>query len=91
METQDKYAKLKELLDANKKWPLKYMFKFIIPNKDGKVDAVKALLPVNGVNKFKHTTSLKYVSLTCVAYMKSTSDIIALTESVQNVPGVMSL
>lgn len=91
METQEQYKKLKELLDSNKKWPLKYMFKFIIPNKDGNVDTVKALLPANATSKFKHTASLKYVSLTCVAYMKSSNDIIALTEKVQSVPGVMTL
>lgn len=91
METKEKYVKLKELLDENKRWPLKYMFKFVIPNQDNKVDTVKAMLPENAKTSFKHTKSLKYVSLTCVSYMKSANDIIKLTQKVEDVPGVMSL
>lgn len=91
MDTQEKYEKLRELLQKNKKWPLKYMFKFVIPNKDENVDKVKAMMPANSKVTFKHTASLKHVSLTCVTYMKSVDDIISLTHRVENVPGVISL
>lgn len=91
MATKEKYIKLKELLDDNKKWPLRYMFKFVIPNKDGKVKLAKSLMPDNGQLKFKHTASLKYVSMTCVAYMKSANEIIALTQELEDIEGVMSL
>ena len=91
MKTKEKYIKLKELLDENKKWPVRYMFKFIVPNKDGKVELVKSMMPTNGQLKFKHTSSLKYVSITCVCYMKSTNEIIALTEKTENIEGVISL
>lgn len=89
--TQEKYQKLKELLEENKKWPLRYMFKFIIPNKDGNVDKAKELIPEKANVKYKNTTSLKYVSLTCVAYMKSVDEIIALTKKMEAIPGVISL
>lgn len=91
MKTQEKYIKLKELLDDNKKWPLRYMFKFIVPNKDGKVELAKSLMPDNGQLKFKHTASLKYVSMTCVTYMKTAEDIIALTQKLDEIEGVISL
>ena len=91
METKEKYLKLKELLDENKKWPLRYMFKFIIPNKDGKVELAKKMMPQNGQLKFKHTSSLKYVSITCVAYMSSVNDIINITQKVEDIEGAISL
>jgi hypothetical protein len=91
MQTNEKYIKLKELLDDNKKWPLKYMFKFIIPNKDGHVDKAKAMMPERSKMDFKHTKSLKYVSLTCVAYMKSAEDIISLNQKMEQIPGAMTL
>lgn len=91
MQTKEKYIKLKELLEDNKKWPLRYMFKFIIPNKDGKVDLAKGMMPSNSQLKFKHTSSLKYVSMTCVAYMKTPEAIIELTQQLEEIEGVMSL
>lgn len=91
MITKEKYIKLKELLDDNKKWPLRYMFKFIIPNKDSKVNRAKGMMPLGAQLKFKHTKSLKYVSMTCVAYMKSSQEIIDLTQQLEEIEGVMSL
>ena len=91
METKEKYIKLKELLDENKKWPLRYMFKFIIPNKDGKVEIAKALMPKGSQVKFKHTASLKFVSMTCITQMKSSDAIIALTQKLDGIEGVISL
>lgn len=91
MEINEKYTKLKELLEENKKWPLRYMFKFIIPNKDGKVDIAKEMMPKLSQIKFKHTASLKFVSMTCVTYMKSADDIIELTAKVENIEGAISL
>ena len=67
------------------------MFKFIVPNKEGKVDQAKELLPKGSLLKYKHTESLKYVAITCVAHMHSTEAIIDLTQKVEEIPGVMSL
>lgn len=72
-------------------WPLKYMFKFITPNEDGKVDLVKALLPNEGKITFKHTTNLKHVSVTCVALMESADRIVEITEKVDEIEGVIVL
>ncbi len=90
MSLQD-YAKLKELLAQNKKWPLLYMFKFIIPNAEGKVQQVVDLLPKHGTVTYKHTKNLKYVSVTCKASMKSPEAIIDVTNTISSIDGVMSL
>lgn len=91
MQTKEKYLKLKELLEENKQWPLRYMFKFIIPNHNGKVDHAKEKMPHGSIIKFKHTKNLKFVSLTCIANMNSANDIIKLTQEVEMIEGVMSL
>ncbi|KJF42820.1 hypothetical protein LH29_15440 [Draconibacterium sediminis] len=87
----DKYKNLRYRLMESEKWPLKYMFKFIIPNEEGKVDQVKALLPTEGEVSFKHTDNLKHVSVTCVALMESADQIIVITEKVDKIEGVIVL
>ena len=90
MSMQD-YEKLKELLANNKKWPMLYMFKFIVPNEDGKVQQVVDLLPKHGTVTYNHTKNLKYVSVTCRVSMKSANAIIDVTSKVAIIEGVMSL
>jgi len=90
MSMQD-YEKLKELLAQNKKWPMLYMFKFIVPNEGGKVQQVVDLLPKHGTVSYKHTKNLKYVSVTCKVSMKSVNSIIDVTSKVAAIDGVMSL
>ena len=87
----DKFRNLRYRLMENGSWPLKYMFKFISPNQNGKVDKIKALLPETGIMTFKHTSDLKHVSITCVALMDSADQIIEITEKVDNIEGVVVL
>jgi putative lipoic acid-binding regulatory protein len=75
----------------NRNWPLKYMFKFISSNQGGKVDKIKALLPETEIMTFKHTSNLKYVSVTCIALMDSADQIIEITEKVDKIEGVIVL
>ncbi|MBK8808525.1 MAG: DUF493 family protein [Bacteroidales bacterium] len=82
---------LQKKLDFNKSWPLNYMFKFIVPDIDGKVDKIVSMLPTYGKNSFKNSSNFKYVSITCVAWMNSAKDIIAVLEAVAVVDGVMIL
>lgn len=85
------YNNLREKLLENKKWPLVYMFKFIVPNTDDKVNMVKSKLPKNGKLSFKHTKSLKHVSITCLASMNSADEIVDITIDISTVDGVMVL
>ncbi|MFV0375982.1 MAG: DUF493 family protein [Mangrovibacterium sp.] len=87
----DKFKNLRYRLMEVETWPLDYMFKFIVPNNEDKVDRVKALLPQNGTFSFKHTSNLKHVSVTCVAQMKSADEIIDITEKVDAIEGVLAL
>ncbi len=87
----DKFRNLRYRLMENGSWPMKYMFKFISPNRDGKVDKIKALLPETGIITFKHTSNLNHVSITCIALMDSADQIIEITEKVDKIEGVIVL
>lgn len=87
----DKYKNLRYRLLEIDTWPLKYMFKFIVPNMNGKVDKIRNLLPDHGEIYFKHTPSLKHVSITCIAVMKTADQIIEITEKVSEIGDVMVL
>lgn len=87
----DKFRNLRYRLMENGSWPLKYMFKFISPNRNDKVDKIKALLPETGIMTFKHTSNLKHVSITCIALMDSDDQIIEITEKVDKIEGVVVL
>ncbi|MDA3893328.1 MAG: DUF493 family protein [Salinivirgaceae bacterium] len=85
------YKKLRELLNENKQWPMLYMFKFIVPNSDNKVNIVTSMMPEDGDISYKHTKNLKYISITCKVLMKSAASIIELNEKVGTIEGVISL
>lgn len=91
MMATDKFRNLRYRLMENGSWPMKYMFKFISPNHDGKLDKIKALLPEGGTTTFKHTPDLKYVSVTCIAMMDSADEIIEVTEKADKIEGVIVL
>jgi len=85
------YQKLLEKLQENKKWPLLYMFKFIAPNEEGKVEKVVALLPKDGNISYKHTKNLKFVSITCKAQMSNAQSIVDITSKVNQIEGIITL
>lgn len=83
--------RFRKKLNDDTQWPAKYMFKFIVPNKDGKVEQVKALLTSVGELSYKHTSSLKYVSVTCLALMQNADEVINVTLHVNSIEGVLAL
>lgn len=86
-----KHQKLREQLAENKVWPLRYMFKCIAPNEQGKVQQVSDMMPAGGEISYKNTKNLKYVSVTCIVMMPSVDSIIEKTNNLSLVPGVMVL
>lgn len=83
--------RLRALLLENKKWPMKYMFKFIAPNTDNKVNLVVACLPQDGRVTYNHTKNLRHVAITCVAQVDNADQIIDVTQKALSIPGVISL
>ncbi|MCQ2227354.1 MAG: hypothetical protein MJZ01_05510 [Bacteroidales bacterium] len=87
----DTLNRLRNVLLQTKKWPLKYMFKFIVPNSNDRVNAVVATLPSGGQTSFKPSKDIHYVSVTHVNYMRSADEIIAAIERATAIEGVISL
>lgn len=85
------YDNLKRTLLENSTWPLEYMFKFIVPNEENKVNEVKELLPKDSKLKFKHTKNLKYVAITCIAIVDTADEIIEISRNVSVIEGVIAL
>ncbi len=85
------YTQLQKKLEENKRWPLLYMFKFIVPNENGKIELVKSHLPQKGQLSYKHTKNLKYVSITCKEWMPSAESIVKVHSVVSTIEGVISL
>lgn len=88
---KESLERLRQLLLKTKAWPLKYMFKFIVPNSDDKVNRVVAVLPEGGSQSFKPSKELHYVAVTCIASMSSADEIIDVVERAIEIEGVISL
>lgn len=82
---------LLRLLEQNKEWPLRYMFKFIVPNDEATIAAVQQELPKSEKTTLKKSKTGKYVAITCIAFMLSAKQIVDITDKVNAIKGVMTL
>ncbi len=86
------YQRLREELEKNHEWPTRYMFKFIIPNDEAKVEEIKKRfddIPYDF--KQNYSRSGKYVSLTFIATMHSPDEIIARYRKVEDIEGLIAI
>ena len=91
MDNKNQYKKLKELLNNNTTWPLKYMFKCVAPVNSMNINHVLSILSVYGEVKFKDSEKKNYVSLTCICYMKNADEIIKITDMLSGFEDIMVL
>jgi putative lipoic acid-binding regulatory protein len=93
MKNQEEFYKnLKERLEATTKFPTEYMFKFIVPTDETKVNTIKNMFNYSGVIiNTKPSKTGKYKSVTIVTTMKSADEIIKKYKEVASVEGVISL
>ena len=86
------YKKLKVSLETTTKFPSEYMFKFIVPTDEEKVDKIKSIFNYPGVIiNTKSSKTGKYKSLTILVIMNSADEIIEKYKEVAVVEGVISL
>lgn len=83
--------KLLKLLEENKEWPLRYIFKFIVPNDQAIIEEVKRELPKSESLTVKLSKNGKYAGITCIAFMVSAKQIIDITTKVNSIKGVLTL
>ncbi|MCF8059379.1 MAG: DUF493 family protein [Bacteriovoracaceae bacterium] len=85
----EKFHELKELLQTEETFPLKYMFKFIVPT--GKLSEILSLFPEEKNLSTKPSSKGSYISVTVIRLMKNADEIIKVYESVSVIEGVLSL
>ncbi|QZT38223.1 DUF493 domain-containing protein [Halosquirtibacter xylanolyticus] len=87
----DPYKRLEEILKEDDSWPKAYMFKFIVPNQDDKVNIVKAMMPEPNKVVMRSSKDLKYVSVSLKTTVKNADEILDLYKKVDQVEGVIKL
>ena len=88
---QEKYNQLREQLIESAEWPALYMFKFIIPNKDEKLETLKAIFPAETKFAFKTSKDMRFISITVKITMQDADAVIAIYEQTKHIEGLLAL
>jgi putative lipoic acid-binding regulatory protein len=90
--TTDFYERLRLELNNNTSWPTKYLFKFIVPNDQYKIDQVEnAFNNMGAVIDTKQSKTGKYTSISIHVQMPDAQNIIDKYLEVSTVEGIISL
>ena len=81
-------TEFKEKLDAEHKFPGKYVFKFIVPVE--KEDQVTGILPEGQLSK-RSSKNQKYTSLTLIAQMGSSDEVVDIYQLAYKIEGIIAL
>ncbi|MBD3582765.1 DUF493 family protein [Flavobacterium selenitireducens] len=91
--SEEFYDRLRnELNNTTEKWPVEYLYKFIVPTSPEKIDAVEAAF--NGMGAVIETTKSKtgkYTSLSVNVVMPDAQSIINQYLKVSTIEGIVSL
>ena len=88
----EQYKGLKEKLDESTTFPAKYLYKFIVPANQSKVEEIETIFNFGGaVIDTKGSKTGKYTSISILIEMQSSDEIIAKYIEVGKVKGVISL
>lgn len=91
MQNNQQLEGLRAQLLKTKKWPLRYMFKFVMPNDKETLAVIQSMMPNGGTVSYKSSANGKYLAMTYVVNMPDADSIVSLTSSVAALPGVMTL
>ncbi|MFM7022750.1 MAG: DUF493 family protein [Flavobacteriales bacterium] len=86
--SDDKFAYLRKQLETEFEFPLKYMFKFIVPHE--KVAQVLPLFEMGTISE-RPSSKGKYTSVTVTMVVLSPDDVIARYKSVSHIEGIVAL
>ncbi len=86
------YNRLQEELEKNTDWPTRYMYKFIMPNKDNNPEKVKKRFGNQKID-FKQNFSKtgKYVSVTVITEEKNPETVINRYKAMEDIEGLVAL
>lgn len=91
--TEQFYARLKEELEkTTTKWPTEYLYKFIVPANQDKIDFIeKAFNNLGAVIKTNQSKNGNYSSVSINVMMPSADAIIEKYKELSSVEGIISL
>ncbi|NPA42643.1 MAG: DUF493 domain-containing protein [Chlorobi bacterium] len=85
------YKRLEEELNKNHTWPTRYMYKFIVPNEEAKIEEVKKRFEKEYDFKQNFSRSGKYVSLTFITTEDSPESIINQYKKMEDIEGLIAI
>lgn len=86
------YARLKEQLLENTDWPTNYLYKFIIPTDEKRIDQINTIFDNTGaVIESKKSKNGNYTSISITVHLNSPDEVISKYKEVSKVEGVISL
>jgi len=90
--TEEFYIRLREELNNTSAWPGEYLYKFIVPTDDKKIEEVKnAFDNMGAVIKTHQSKTGKYTSLSVNVNMQNPDDVVQKYIEVSNIEGIISL
>jgi len=90
--TEEFYRRLTEELAGSAEWPAEYLFKFIVPTQNDKVEAVEnAFNGMGAVIKTNQSKGGKYTSVSVNVTMPGPEEIVAKYKELSAVEGIISL
>ncbi len=91
-DTEAFYARLREQLQENTSWPSNYLYKFIVPSDDERINQINAIFDNTGaVIESKKSKKGTYTSISVTVYLQNPDEVIAKYKEVAQVEGVISL
>lgn len=90
--SEEFFERLKLQLEDNHTWPAEYLFKFIVPTDQQKVEAVENAF--NGLGAVMHTKKSKnenYTSISINVQMDNAQHVIDKYKEVASIEGIISL
>jgi len=89
---KDFYNRLQEELDKSSTWPLNYLFKFIVPVSDTKVQQIKdSFQGTNAEVETKNSSTGKFTAVSIRVTMPSSQSIIDKYLELTKIEGIISL
>ncbi|RZL34432.1 MAG: DUF493 family protein [Pedobacter sp.] len=90
--TEEFYVRLKEELSNTSLWPSEYLYKFIVPTDQNKINEIEnAFNNMGAVIKTSESKTGKYTSVSVDVRMKNPDAVIEKYIQVSNIEGIISL
>jgi hypothetical protein len=91
-DTKEFYERLRTELNNSNTWPAEYLFKFIVPTDQEKIEKVEnAFDSIGAVIETKHSKTGKYTSISIDVQMPNAQEIIDKYLELSTIKGIISL